>query len=134
MGNEGKINNSSTAGVLRHHKRRSPGNSDNGNLGEFKSLLKEKIIEARDGHGINLSNHAAKRIESRQLEVDSNEFIKLRGAIDKLKDKGGQESLVITDKAAYIVDVNNNKIVTAIDKGSIDDSVFTKIDSTLVVN
>ena len=54
--------------------------------------------------------------------------------MDKLKTKGGQDSLVITGKAAYIVDVPKNTIVTAIDKDSMSENVFTKIDSTILMN
>ena len=100
---------------------------------EFKALLKDQVSQTKKEHGINLSTHAAKRLHERNLSMDSDEFFKLKDAMVKLKDKGGQDSLVITDKAAYIVDVPNNKIVTAIDKGSITDNVFTKIDSTVIV-
>ena len=100
---------------------------------EFKNLLQEEILEAKSKHGINLSLHAAKRLKERNLTIDNNEFFKLQDAFKKLRDKGGQDSLVITDKAAYIVDVNNNKVVTAINKESIQDNVFTKIDSTVIV-
>ena len=53
--------------------------------------------------------------------------------MSKLRAKGGKDSLVITDQAAYIVDVKNNKVVTAVDKGSMNENVFTKIDSTVFV-
>ena len=33
-----------------------------------------------------------------------------------MKSKGGKDSLIITSKAVYIVDVKNDKIVTAMDK------------------
>lgn len=101
---------------------------------EFKELLKESIDVARSEHGLNLSLHAAKRIQERQIDIDSNEFVKLRDAIEQLKTKGGKDSLVVTNKAAYIVDVNSSKIVTAIDRESIGENVFTKIDSTLFIN
>jgi flagellar operon protein len=107
------------------------------NKDEFKNLLKTEIeseikdVEAQ--HGINLSVHAAKRLKERNLDMDTDEYFKLKGAMDKLRTKGGRDSLVITDKAAYIVDVPGNKVVTAIDKGSIQENVFTKIDSTVVV-
>ena len=107
------------------------------NADEFKKLLKTEIeTEIKDvqaQHGINLSVHAAKRLKERNLDMDTDEFFKLRGAMEKLKTKGGRDSLVITVKAAYIVDVPGNKVVTAIDKGSIQENVFTKIDSTVVV-
>ncbi len=100
---------------------------------EFKALLQDSVDQTRKEHGIQLSTHAAKRLQERNLSMDSNEFFKLKGAMDKLKEKGGQDSLVITDKAAYIVDVPKNKIVTAIDKNNILENVFTKIDSTVIV-
>lgn len=101
---------------------------------EFKHLLKEQMNAAKEEHGLNLSLHAAKRIHERQIDVDSNEFVKIRDAIEQLKNKGGKDSLVVTSKAAYIVDVDSSKIVTAIDKNSISENIFTKIDSTLFIN
>ena len=114
------------------------GKIDKGSSDEFKKLLDlevgEKNEASLDKHGIQLSTHAEKRILERNIDFDSNEYLKLKNAIDKLKTKGGQDSLVITDKAAYIVDVNNKKVVTAMDKGALSENVFTKIDSTLFIN
>ena len=53
--------------------------------------------------------------------------------MDKLREKGGQDSLVVTEKAAYILDVGNNTIVTAMDKENLQENVFTKIDSTVMI-
>ena len=114
---------------------------------EFKNLLNDQIsnekinrahqidqlAQTQAEHGIKLSTHAAKRLQERNIHVDSNEFFKLKDAFQKLQSKGGEDSLVITDKAAYIVDVPGKKVVTAIDKGSIESNVFTKIDSTVLV-
>ncbi len=101
---------------------------------EFKNLLKDKIGQVRNEHGIQLSIHAAKRLKERNLNMDNDEFFKIKDAMGKLKEKGGKDSLVITSNGAYIVDVDKNTVVTAMDKNSIRENVFTKIDSTLVVN
>lgn len=102
-----------------------------GKTSEFGELLKQ---ESRPLHGgIDISAHAAKRLQERQINFDGNEYMKVKEAMGKLKAKGGRDSLVITDKAAYIVDVKNNKVVTAVDKGSMNENVFTKIDSTVFV-
>lgn len=123
---------------LPQHKkvRQQESAKNNVNIDEFKNILKEKSSSTNKSemHGIKLSVHAKKRVEERRLSMDSNEFLKLRNAIDKLRDKGGRDSLVITNKAAYIVDVGKDTVVTAIDKGAMNDNVFTKIDSTLMVN
>jgi flagellar operon protein len=111
---------------------------------EFKSLLDTTLDQSAAGaqqevalpakKGIHLSTHALKRLQERNLTLDKEEYAKLQTALDRLKVKGGQDSLVITDKAAYILDVPKNMIVTAIDKGSISENVFTKIDSTILMN
>ncbi|MBK26457.1 MAG: flagellar protein [Halobacteriovorax sp.] len=99
---------------------------------EFQNLL-NKTLEPQKEQALEISKHAAKRLEERDLKMDTNEFFKLQDAVKKLKQKGGRDSLVITDKAAYIVDVNNNRVVTAIDKAEMAENVFTKIDSTLMI-
>ncbi|MFT6069640.1 MAG: flagellar operon protein [Bacteriovoracaceae bacterium] len=102
------------------------------NRDDFQKLL-DKTIGPQEKKGLEISKHAAKRLEERDLKMDTNEFVKLQDAVAKLRQKGGRDSLVITDKAAYIVDVNNNRVVTAIDKRDMAENVFTKIDSTLVI-
>lgn len=108
-----------------------------GETSEFKGML-DGAIEQGQGQeqqkGIHLSTHALRRLQERNLTLDKEEYTKLQTAMDRLKLKGGQDSLVITGKAAYIVDVPKNTIVTAIDKESIGENVFTKIDSTILMN
>lgn len=100
---------------------------------EFNNLLKE-TIESQQSEGIKLSVHAAKRLQDRNMDVDGAELKKIQSGIDKLALKGGNDSLLITSKGAYIVDVPKRTIVTAIDKDSISENVFTKIDSTVILN
>jgi len=102
-----------------------------GEQSDFNKLLEE----TKQLHGgINLSTHAAKRIQERSIDFNGDEYLKVKDAISKLQSKGSKDSLIITDKAAYIVDVKNNKVVTAVDKGSMAENVFTKIDSTVFIN
>ncbi|MFG1493577.1 TIGR02530 family flagellar biosynthesis protein [Halobacteriovorax sp. GFR7] len=143
-------NVSQVPGSKKVDLRNRLGNVSGGNeaaQSEFKNLLNEQIsnekinkahhldqlAQTQREHGIQLSTHAAKRLQERNIDIDSNEFFKLKDAFQKLQSKGGRDSLVITDKAAYIVDVPAKKVVTAIDKGSIESNVFTKIDSTVLV-
>ncbi len=109
-----------------------------GETSEFKALLDgaidSQVALPKQEKGIHLSSHAMKRLQERNLTLDKEEYTKLQTALDRLKVKGGQDSLVITGKAAYILDVPKNTIVTAIDKESISENVFTKIDSTILMN
>ena len=110
-----------------------------GETSEFKSLLDSNLEQSEQSSlespkGLHLSTHAMRRLQERNLSIDKEEYAKILSAIDKLKLKGGQDSLVITSKAAYIIDVPKNTIVTAIEKDNIGDNVFTKIDSTILMN
>ncbi len=146
MASNGQINNMLIPNISKLPKHKNVGGTQkitdpSVNPNEFRDLLKEKSSPVANPlannldreTGIQLSTHAARRLKERNLEMDSAEFFKLKDAFNKLKEKGGQDSLVITDKAAYIVDVPNQKVVTAIDKNNIVDNVFTKIDSTVLV-
>lgn len=101
-------------------------------VSDFKNLLKD--ISSKKGQDIKLSGHAQKRLKSRNIEFDSNEYLKIQDALNKLKTKGGKDSLVVTSKAAYVLDVNQGTIVTAVDKESMNENIFTKIDSTIFTN
>lgn len=100
---------------------------------EFGKILEQQQSNRPLHGGIDISSHAAKRLQERQINFDGQEYLKVKNAMGKLRAKGGKDSLVITDQAAYIVDVKNNKVVTAVDKGSMNENVFTKIDSTVFV-
>jgi flagellar operon protein len=111
-----------------------------GEKSEFKGLVDQlsqdnlrqpQVTERSVGPEVNVSTHAMKRLQERNIELDGNEYMKLKEAIGKLRSKGGHDSLVITQKAAYVVDVDKNTVVTAVDKNNMNENVFTKIDSTI---
>ena len=115
-----------------------------GEKSEFKGLVDElskesgkqdlrqpQVTEKNVGQDVQVSSHAMKRLKERNIELDGDEFMKLKEAVSKLRAKGGHDSLVITNKAAYVVDVDKNTVVTAVDKDKMHENVFTKIDSTI---
>lgn len=146
MATPSKINNILIPNVTKLPSQKNVDTANKLNPGEtseFKNLLdstleqspSESSLESlQTPKGLNLSTHAMRRLQERNLNLDKEEYAKLQSAMDKLKLKGGQDSLVITGKAAYILDVAKNTIVTAIDKDNIADNVFTKIDSTILMN
>ena len=107
-----------------------------GGKSEFKGLIDDQlrhpqVTEKHIGAEVNVSSHAMKRLQERNIELDGNEYMRLKEAVGKLRAKGGHDSLVITNKAAYVVDVDKNTVVTAVDKNNMNENVFTKIDSTI---
>lgn len=94
----------------------------------FKDILGEKI---NGKEKLSFSKHAQKRIDSRSIPVSKAEIDKLNSGVEKARDKGARDSLVMVNNVAYIVSVENNTVVTAVDEDSMDDNVFTNIDSAV---
>jgi len=96
---------------------------------------KAKVVRhhAPEKDDILFSQHAIKRAQERSIHLDAEEFTKLKTAQQKLESKGGIESLVVTDRAAYILDVSNKKVITAMTKEDLKQNMFTNIDSTIFV-
>jgi len=105
-----------------------------GQASEFSKLMEQVGKPAAPGEKVGISTHAQKRLEERNIAFDGAEYVKLQEALGKLRGKGGHDSLVITNKAAYVLDVDRGMVVTAVDKESMGENVFTKIDSTIFMN
>jgi flagellar operon protein len=103
-----------------------------GQQSEFADLIGKASQEKKAG--VELSTHAQKRLQERNISFDGQEYLKLQEAMGRLKAKGGHDSLVITGKAAYVLDVDRGMVVTAVDRDSMSENVFTKIDSTIFMN
>jgi flagellar operon protein len=59
---------------------------------------------------------------------------RLHAAVDKAAGKGSRETLVLMDnQLAFVVSVRNRTVITAMDGATVKDSVFTNIDSAIVV-
>ncbi|MFN8507448.1 MAG: flagellar protein [Dehalococcoidia bacterium] len=81
---------------------------------------------------VRLSRHAQKRIDRRELGLDSARMDRLSTAIDRAAEKGARNSVVMLDGLAVVVDVRERTIVTALDTGGGGQRVFTNVDSVVV--
>ena len=80
---------------------------------------------------IRFSNHAQKRLQSRDINLNSDNVSRLSDAIDKAEKRGGKSSLVMVDDLAFIVNVKDRLVVTALDANQRGEGVFTQIDSVV---
>ena len=81
--------------------------------------------------GVRFSNHAIKRLQSREINLNSENVNRLSDAIDKAEKRGGRSSLVMVDDLAFIVNVHDRTVVTALDTNQRGEGVFTQIDSVV---
>ncbi|GAB4171509.1 MAG: TIGR02530 family flagellar biosynthesis protein [Calditrichia bacterium] len=98
----------------------------------FADLLQEKIDELQDVD-VKFSAHAQSRMISRNIELSSKDLQQLSDAINRAGEKGAKESLILLKDTAFIVNVNNRTVVTAVDGENLEENVFTNIDSAVIV-
>jgi len=91
---------------------------------ELSSVAAERSIQ--------LSGHAARRIEQRGIALDGPRLERLTRAFDQLAARGGRSSLVWLDQVAYVVHVPSHTVVTAVAPTDTKESVFTHIDSVAI--
>ncbi len=79
------------------------------------------------------SRHATARMRSRGIELDEADVAAMGEAIDRLAERNARESLVLMGDHAFIVGVPKRTVITAMTRQEAIGSVFTNIDSTLVL-
>ncbi|MDG5815849.1 TIGR02530 family flagellar biosynthesis protein [Chitinispirillales bacterium ANBcel5] len=92
----------------------------------FGDVLKSKIEEVK------FSAHASSRLKSRKIDIGPEVMSKLEKAILGAEQKGAKDSLILLSDLAFIVNIPNKTVITAMDGESIRDNVFTNIDSTVI--
>jgi len=100
----------------------------------FSDILQAKTeFETSASTEVKFSKHAANRLVDRNISLSSDQMERLNGAAQKASEKGIKESLVLVDSLAFIVNVPNNIVVTALDQSEAVDNVFTNIDGAVIV-
>jgi len=82
---------------------------------------------------VTLSGHAKQRIAQRNISLDATQRQELADAMDQLDDNGAQDAAVLRDDAAFVVNVPNRTVVTALDQAEMQRRVFTNIDSAVTL-
>ena len=98
----------------------------------FEEILNQKR-EASESSELKFSKHAAMRLENRNINLSAEQSKRLENGVQKASEKGIKESLVLIDSLAFIVNVPNKTVVTAMDQGESGDNIFTNIDGAVIM-
>ena len=96
----------------------------------FGQVFEQKLGEEAE---LKFSAHAQQRLSSRNINLTTDDLLRLRQGIAQAAAKGSRESLLMKDGVAFVVSVKNNTVITAVDAGSMKGNVFTNIDSAVIV-
>ncbi len=93
----------------------------------FDSVLQRELEKVK------FSKHAAQRLDSRDISLSSTQLEKLQNAVDKAEKKGAKDSLVMLNDTAFIVNIPNRTVVTAVPIAD-EENIFTNIDSVVIAH
>lgn len=96
----------------------------------FSEILKEKQSTENTGE-LKFSKHANERLASRNIDLTDDQYRRLETGAILAGEKGIKESLVMVDNLAFIVNIKNNTVITAVNDS--EDKVFTNIDGAVII-
>ena len=122
----------------KNNQRIAQGTSENRSFADIlinkqsiSSLEKTKFSDIKFSD-IKFSKHAANRLSERNIELTDNIKARLNAGMQAAEEKGINESLVMVDQLAFIVNIKNQTVITALDQSSSEQNVFTNIDGAVI--
>ena len=100
----------------------------------FEDILRQKKTETvLENSSLKFSKHASLRLLDRNIDLTESQNARLENGVKMAQEKGIQESLVLVDSLAFIVNVSNQTVVTAMDQTETNSNVFTNIDGAVIM-
>ena len=96
-------------------------------------LRRQQSLSTTGSETLKFSKHATQRLESRGISLSDEQNVRLQSGVEKAIAKGINESLVLIDSLAFIVNVPNKTVVTAMDQTETQSNVFTNIDGAVIM-
>ena len=98
----------------------------------FQAALRQELAKnPAEDQGVAFSKHAISRAEERGIEITPNLIDQLKGSMIRAQAKGAKNILAMDTEKAFIINVPNAKVITAITQEEMKESVFTNIDGAV---
>lgn len=94
----------------------------------FREVLEG--LRAQDS-GLTFSKHAANRLEEREIRLSQSSLERLNEGVRIAREKGMNDTLIILDDSAFVVNTGAGKVITSI--SSLRGRAITNIDGTVIV-
>ncbi|WP_180272724.1 TIGR02530 family flagellar biosynthesis protein [Konateibacter massiliensis] len=105
-----------------------------GQAQSFQEILKQKQTDKSEAASeLKFSKHANERLASRNIDISEEQMTRLLSGTKQANEKGINESLVLVDNLAFIVNVKNNTVITAMDQSDSAENVYTNIDGAVIM-
>ena len=96
----------------------------------FGAVFQQELGRAQTRQ-VAFSKHALSRAEERGIEVTPTLLEKLGDSVERAQAKGATNILALDQSLAFIVNVPNGRVITALSEAEMKDSIFTNIDGAV---
>ena len=124
----GPINTVGTTGFTGQTEARRAQSAQEG--GSFGAVLQQQL-ERSQTRQVAFSKHALSRAEERGIEVTPTLLERLGDSVERAEAKGATNILALDQSLAFIVNVPNSRVITALSEAEMKDSIFTNIDGAV---
>ncbi|MGQ9513294.1 TIGR02530 family flagellar biosynthesis protein [Thermodesulfitimonas sp.] len=99
-----------------------------GSAEKFQAVLTEKLAQPA---GLRFSAHAERRLRERNINLSTNDLVRLGRAVEAAAAKGSRDVLLLYGNLSLIASTTNRTVVTAVMRE--EGQVFTNIDGAVIV-
>lgn len=98
----------------------------------FGAMFQQELEKANEqGPDVAFSKHAISRAEERGIEITPSLIDQLKGSMIRAQAKGAKNILAMDTEKAFIINVPNAKVITAITQEEMRENIFTNIDGAV---
>jgi flagellar operon protein len=97
----------------------------------FGTLFQKELD--RQTQPVAFSKHAKERVEERGIEITQDLMDQLRLGLVRAQEKGATNILAMDTENAFIINVPNAKVITALTQDEMRENIFTNIDGAVVL-
>lgn len=120
--------------MAEQYPLRTRGGGSGGNTPalSFREVLQQSSTQKTETGELKFSKHALSRLSDRNIELDNEQLERLQAGADRAGEKGIRDSLVMVDRLAFIVNIPNRTVVTAMDSTATEENIFTNINGAVI--
>ena len=120
------------SGLPRTEAQKAPVQRQKGPAGGFGAMLQQELAKSQQpAQSVEFSKHAISRAQERGIEVTPDLMDQLAGSVIRAQAKGATNILAMDTEKAFIINVPNARVITAITQEEMKENIFTNIDGAV---
>ena len=101
--------------------------------GEGFGAVLQRELEQTQARQVAFSKHAMARAEERGIEVTDTLLDRLTDSVERAQAKGATNILALDRSLAFIINVPNGRVITAMSQEEMKENIFTNIDGAVIL-